>query len=419
MIRSLARSLCRPFLCVPGWLRLFGGACAGLGMIAILSLAGGVPGMTLQNRIRNAKVLREFHTEGARIWRVVAVNDLVGFVLHKSDSSLALVYELDGSQRFRFGIPLDSTEHQIQGLQISEDGSTVVTTEVIEIEYYRHRVFDINGRERFAVESKSWLVASPRGQQFCTETDSDEPLSDFDGTGKKSWVRPARGGNRGWVCAFLDDDRLLLAYSDTVFVVEARTGATLQSFPLPAGEVLPYPPTLSVSRADSIAVVHGGGNELMALSFDGRVLWRKTLTTSFCTAATDNATGTIVVEFGDANTRPYFEAYSLGTGKAVGRPILTPAAPPGRPRPLDVVHFHDGILSASGPAGGFCPYDDRESCWTAFAAFDAATQQWGEPFVLPGTYLTIASRDRRPHQLYLRAFERTATLVQTAEEEGK
>jgi|GEM_PF-6874236 len=103
------------------WSRLF---CCIIGFGALVVFGSAVAwGATLQERLENATVVREFDAEGAHVRQFEVAQDLVVLQLWKRDSTVIVAYDLNGAERFRFGLR-NAPNRRLGPVEVSEDGTT-------------------------------------------------------------------------------------------------------------------------------------------------------------------------------------------------------------------------------------------------------------------------------------------------------
>jgi hypothetical protein len=366
---------------------------------------------TLAERLEKARVVREFNTEGARVWRVVTAKDLVGFVLHRKDSSLAVVYDLNGVQRFRFGIPEGLGEYrQIQGLALSGDGSTVIVDELVDIEYFHSHVFGIDGKERFFVGAEQGLSLSPHGKRFCRRIEAlSDPLVIYDSAGNVTGSIPCPNNLGDWNCRFVDDDRLLVADGETVKLIDAR--ATTVWIVSLGAQRDPGAPVILPSPTHSLVAVYDG-SYLLVLTLDGQELWRTTYTPPefLCAVAIDEATSHMALQF-RRNQEGFVRVVSLRTGAPLSAPAALDPSTIMTFGTTDRVLLSRDLLSILGPTNSMLRrlVGGREA-WTLFMQFDDTTHSFSTPTTVPDLYFKAAD------WAYLRVTARRAQLVELPHE---
>jgi len=314
MIRIAARSLCPAFLMAAGRLRratvMRLPAAAG----ALLLLAPQACAATLQERLANAAVLQQYDVADAKVGAsTVIVPGAIGFMLHREDSTFAVVYDLNGHQRFRIGTPRgrDPNDWVLSGLCLSEDASTVVVWEITDRGADRTRVFDLHGRERLFLHGQR-LLPSPGGRYFCTSSgDTYQPLEVYDSSGvQTARFKPAF---REWACEFISDRRILVADQDSARVVNVTDGSPLWVLPLNLRDMELETPLIALSRQLSIAVICGY-EDVVLIGLDGHEIWRYGSPDDVCAVFIDEATRQVVIQYLVVGSGGYFAVRSLDNG---------------------------------------------------------------------------------------------------------
>ncbi|MEW5701354.1 MAG: hypothetical protein AB1792_03900 [Candidatus Zixiibacteriota bacterium] len=340
---------------------------------------------TLAERLEKAKVIREFKTGGAHVWQLAVAKDIVAFVLWRNDSSAVEAFDPTGALRFRFALP-DSTEGpRLCGVDLSEDGATVIVTECGD-EYFEHRVFDVAGKLCFALGTAAYLVPSPQGQYFSKQYNEITAalLSIYDRQGKE--VRKLEGMLSGWNCVFADDEHLFIADPDSAWIVDVQTGAT-QASALGLGGYRRVP-TIRMSRSDSVAAVCNYNTIVMLSTTDLTELWRDSSDMDLYTLAIDEGADVLAMQFADWRAGyGFFRLVSLRNGQRLCESERIPSLSSSARHTADITWFYGGVLSQWGPPNSsFSVFTGDEQHWTLFLQWDGEAQSLSKPAKIPGIY---------------------------------
>ncbi len=280
-------------------------------------------------RVKNATVLRDFISEPGQLRQFVVANGIVGMLLCEGSSSSAVVCDLGGALRFRHTssatIPRQSGAGYyggIGGIDLSEDGSTVVLWVTASSESFRAEVYAIDGTPLFRQEEPVPLDLSPHAQFFCTEFDefAANRLAIFDRNGKMiTWYEnPSR-----WASKFFDDEKLVVVDIDSLRMIRPATGSVEIALPLDFEQVPLFHsrniPKIAVSRINQAVAIYDERN-LLVLSPKGQILRREKYDDLLCAATFDDSSPRILLQLRDwQRTHGYFLAVPLDKTQRIFR----------------------------------------------------------------------------------------------------
>jgi hypothetical protein len=344
---------------------------------------------TLQQRLESAKVLREFNTEGAEVHQFKTAKDLVVFLLWKTDSSVVVAYGLDGTRRFRFGLP-DTGFRRLLWFDVSDDGSTLVIAEVLAFESVNMRVFDIGGALRFSLHTEVEILSSPSGTFFSNRDvdPSPEVLTIYDSLGGR--IR-SLARFHAWNCRFIDNERLFVARGDTARLVDVRNGQVTRSISLDALRSWTGPPGICLSRSRSLIAVYNSGGTAGAVQLftaSGDLKWTASYPDRLCTVAIDDRDEWMALQFGNPGSRSGFVRIVSVSDPAIiyqseGIDALGSTVFGGH---VESSWFSGGLVTIAAPPRAGPLIDRNAPAVTVFLAFDVGTRTIGSSTTLPGLY---------------------------------
>lgn len=378
---------------------------------------GADKGTSLQQRLESAKVLRVFNTEGAKIQQFKVTKDLVAFLLWKKDSSVVVAYGLDGTRRFRFGLP-DAGDRSLCWFGVSEDGSTLVIAEGLGSEFFNMRVFDISGVLRFSVGSEIEIIPSPAGKYFCSLdwNNSAENLTIYDSVGHET--QPL-GLMPGWNCRFVTDECLVVADPDTLRFVDVTRGLVTKCIPLEWRGVWEGCPGICVSRSRSlVAVYYSGGTAgtIQLFSASGDLKWTATWRDRLCSVAFDDREEWMALQFGNPGSRSGFVQIVSTSNpttiycksediSALGSTIFSGY--------MDGSRFSGGLVAIADPPHAGPNADPNAPVVTVLLEFDDAARAIGPSVTLTGLWCPVPD-SRDTHQLVAVRLNEPARLISIA-----
>lgn len=375
------------------------GAMLSLLFIAHVSQAGPeeTKAATLQQRLESGTVLREFDTEGAYVRQFKLAKDCVAFLLRETDSSVAVVYSLNGATRFRRaawnGNEKESIYAGLGDLKLSDDGSTLILSEVTGYEDGKSEFYDISsGKLLFELEDEASLIPSPHGQYFCKLYDgvNYEALAIFDRRGER--VKSFETTNE-WNCLFLDDDRLVVVDSDTLRIIATRNGDILKIAALNSSSDhrSGYPRYLALS-CDHHVIVAYDPYSLLVFDGEGKELWRATPRDRLCALAIDDTDRLMVQQLGYGQMYGYLAVVPLDT-KSVGiESIKMPAmASCAAVYNYPPIWFVRGLIAVWQPFGVFPDHLENTELSTVLLELDDRGQSLSPPVTRPGLYCPVES----------------------------
>jgi len=369
----------------------------------------------LAERLESAKVVREFSTEGAEIYDVAVGKGLVAFVLWKEDTSVVVVYDHSGNEKFRYGgRDPDTAYHQLRTVDFSEDGGTLMITEVAGIESFRWKVFDLSGHLLFEIAPPygTEVVASPSGQYF-TFSNNFSPqnvLPIYDRAGRE--IERFENLYPRWTCCFVDDEHLLVAARDTARIIDVGSRRITGVLPLN----LPgqgYAPAVALSRPQSVMAVYCS-HLLVVLSAAGEELWRESYPDNLLLhAVLFSSDGPwMAMEFHSRDPEDFY--YRVTSVRDRQRTV----------RSQTVAALVKSLFRGSGNCGHFCdgmitvPGQDGLRSATVFLEFESGSRSLGQAAVVQGQYLWFGGPPNGVR--YLRATPKgPAQIVEVSAADGR
>jgi hypothetical protein len=360
-------------------------------------------GATLQQRLESAKVVREFSTEGAKVRGFKTAKDCVAFVLDEADSSVAVVYGLDGTRRFRLaawnGRPEDSIFRGLSIATPSDDGSTLAICEIMGYEDGKWEMYDAtSGSLLFESDDEAQLIPSPHGQYFCKLYDgvSYEPLAIYDRQGRmvKRFDAPIE-----WRSLFLDDEHLAVVDRDTLRIIETATGDVLNAVALHLARIPAFEgygaefgtlPLLAVSGVHSAIAVYDG-HTLVVYSGGGDELWRQVFEDRLCAVSFDDSLPRMALQFRDwGATYGYFKVMPIRNSQVAFESVRIPAL--ANSDPVSVFHamwFAGGVIAVWRPLAAMPDGLDDSEHSTIFLEVNEAELTLSAPATRPGLYRPV------------------------------
>lgn len=351
---------------------------------------------SIAEAIDSATVLTTFDTEGAQIRSVVPLDSRVAFLLNTGDSSIATVFDYDGTrvyrrtEEWRMGDDEVGPYSGTASIAVSADGLTVVETEVSYEGGPTRSVYSVERELQFDSISQP-LRPSPDGSYFCTEFNEIEEGSFrvYDRTGRILYERICP---LGWTLSVVDNQSAILAIRDSLWQIDMPSGqcVTSSTFESGAGGLgqCEYR-TWVVTRDSTIGLIGRWFVEVRRPL--NQPIWRSSAFERPCMIGFADEAPYLVAQWqgGDMRTEATVSLIELESASEIARSRVSPWSYACNASVTPYIEAYRGVIAMrERPAYGG-DFVRRESLQTQFFQYSQADSALRGPVVFAGLYWRV------------------------------